>query len=56
LRSSGYFDLRTIDGEKIGASVSSKKLTLLERARGRIEEVKRAISPTTEVVGLLALC
>ena len=56
LRSSGYFDLRSIDGEKIGASVSSKKLTLLERAKGRIEEVKRAIPPTTEVVGLLALC
>jgi len=40
LRSSGYFDLRSVDGEKIGASVNSKKLTLLERARGTIQEVQ----------------
>jgi hypothetical protein len=30
LRTSGYFDLRTIIGEKIGASVSYKALKLLE--------------------------
>ena len=45
LRSSGYFDLRSVDGSKIGASVNSKKLTLLERAKGIIQEV-RAIPPT----------
>jgi len=56
LRSSGYFDLRTIDGEKIGAAINSKKLTLVERARGRIEEVKRATSSTTEAVDLFAFC
>ena len=39
LRSSGYFDIRSISGEKIKASVSSKKLTLLERAKGIIQEV-----------------
>ena len=39
LRSSGYFDLRTITGDRIGASVNSKKLTLLERAKGIIQEV-----------------
>jgi len=55
LRSSEYFDLRTIDGEKIGASVSSKKLKFVERARGRIEEVKKVIPPTTKVAGLLTL-
>ncbi len=53
LRSTGYFNLRTIDGEKIGVSVNSKKLTLLERAGGIIEEV-RAIPPRAEARGLFA--
>ena len=43
LRSSGYFDLRDIEGKKLGTSVSHKKLRLVERARGRIEEMRRAI-------------
>jgi len=54
LRSRGYFDLRDIEGNKIG-DVSYKKLTLLERARGRIEEIRRAIPPTAKAVGILAL-
>ena len=54
LRKSGYFDLRDIGGNRIGASVNSKKLKLLERAKGRIEEVIRAIPPRAEVRGLLA--
>ena len=54
LRSSGYFDLRDIEGNTIGASVNSKKLRLLERARGRIEEVRSAIPPRPEGRGLLA--
>ncbi len=41
LRRSGYFDLRDIEGEKIHASANSKKLSLLERANGKIEKVKR---------------
>ncbi len=53
LRSSGYFDIRTVNGEKIGASVNSKKLTLLEHAKGIIQEVC-AIPPTTKAVGILA--
>jgi hypothetical protein len=53
LRSSGYFDLRYFDGSKIGTSVNCKKSTLLERAKGIIQEV-RAIPPTTEAVGILA--
>lgn len=53
LRSSGYFNLRTIDGEKIEASVNNKKLKLLEHARGIIQEVC-AIPSTTEVVGIIA--
>lgn len=31
-RSSGYFDLRTLDGAKVHASANCKKLRLLERA------------------------
>jgi len=55
LRSAGYFDLREIEGEKIGSSVNSRKLKLVERARGRIEkEVRRAIPLRTEARGLLA--
>ena len=54
LRKSGYFDLRDIEGNKIGASVNSKKLKLLERARGRIEEAARAIPPRASARGLLA--
>ena len=42
LRTRGYFELRDIEGNKVGASINSKKLKLLERARGRIEEVIRA--------------
>ena len=54
LRSSGYFDLRDIEANKIGASVNYKKLKLLERARGRIEEVRSANPPRAEARGLLA--
>jgi len=54
LRSRGYFDLRDIEGKKLWSSVSYKKLRLLERARGRIEEVGRAIPPRAEARGLLA--
>ena len=55
LRSSGYFDLRGIDGNKIGASVNHKKLRLLEHARGKITEVKNVlIPPTTKVGGILS--
>ena len=39
LRSTGYFDIRSIRGEKIKASISSKKLTFLERAKGMIQGV-----------------
>ena len=53
LRSSGYFDLRSITGDKIGSSVNSKKLRLLEHARGIIQEVQ-AIPPRAEARGLLA--
>ncbi len=53
LRSSGYFDVRSVDGEKLGASVNNKKLTLFERARGTIQEV-RAVPLRTSVQSLPA--
>ncbi|NMG83521.1 MAG: HNH endonuclease [Methanosarcinales archaeon] len=53
LRSSGYFGLRTITGDQIGASVNSKKLTLLKRAKGVIQEVC-AIPARPCGLGLLA--
>ena len=40
LRRSGYFDIRSVDGSKIGVSVNSKKLTFLERAKGIIQEAQ----------------
>lgn len=54
LRSSGFFNLKTIEGEEVSESANWKKLKLIERARGVIEEVKRAIPPCAEVQGLLA--
>ncbi len=53
LRSSGYFNLRTITGGRIGASVSSRRLKLLERAKGIMQEVC-AIPPHPCGRGLLA--
>jgi len=43
-RSSGYFDLRTLNGTKIHASASYKKLTLVQRASALLVE-RRAASP-----------
>ena len=42
-RSSGYFDLRTLDGLKIHASASSKKLKLLEKQKTMLIE-RRCVS------------
>ena len=57
LRSSGYFDVRSITGDKVGASVNSKKLTLLEHAKGLITQVVRGpFPPRTEVRGLHSPC
>lgn len=44
-RSSGYFDLRLLDGTKIHASASYKKLQILERPQGQIVERRMAIPP-----------
>jgi hypothetical protein len=44
-RSSGYFDLRTLDGTKIHASASSKKLALVQRASALLIERRAAFPP-----------
>jgi N6-L-threonylcarbamoyladenine synthase len=46
-RSSGYFDLRTLDGNRIHASANCKKLKLLERANSLLcERMQGNASPT----------
>jgi len=54
LRTSGQFNLKTIDGKKVSDSVSVKKLKLVERARGKVAEVKRAIPLRAKARSLLA--
>jgi RRXRR protein/HNH endonuclease len=44
-RTSGYFDLRTLDGTQIHASASSKKLTLVQGASTCIVERRVAFPP-----------
>lgn len=44
-RSSGFFDIRTLDGTKISDSVSFKKLTLLETKKNYITERRAALLP-----------
>lgn len=44
-RSSGYFDIRMLDGTKVHASASYKKLQLLEQSHGQITERRMAIHP-----------
>lgn len=52
-RSTGYFDLRTLDGTKIHASASQKQVHLVQRASACIVERRGAIPPTPEGAGLL---
>ena len=44
-RSSGYFDLRTLDGTKISASANCKKLTNVQRAAACLVERKSVLPP-----------
>ena len=43
-RSSGYFDIRTLDGRKLSAGVSCKKIELLEKRRTILTERREAAS------------
>ena len=52
-RSSGYFDLRLLDGTRIHASASYKQLTLIQRATAGLIERRGGIPPTSKEAGLL---
>ena len=55
-RSSGYFDIRRLTGEKVSPAVSHKHLLLLERRKTFLTQLIKdgAIPPATEVAGSLA--
>jgi hypothetical protein len=44
-RTRGYFDLRTLDGTKVSASASYKKLTLVKKASALLVERRAAFPP-----------
>ena len=44
-RSSGYFDIRRLDGTKLSAGISYKKLELIQRRKGLLIERRLAIPP-----------
>lgn len=52
-RSSGYFDLRTLDGTKIHASASHKQLQIIQKASTFLIERRNGIPPTSEEAGIL---
>ena len=52
-RSSGYFDLRTLDGTRVHASANVKKLILVQRSSTYLVERRCGIPPTLETVGIL---
>ncbi|HYU71156.1 MAG TPA: RRXRR domain-containing protein [Ktedonobacteraceae bacterium] len=46
-RSSGYFDLRTLDGAKVHASASYKKLAVVQKASALLVERRAAFPPVS---------
>ncbi len=52
-RSSGYFDLRLLDGTKFHASANCKHLTIIQKAHTCLMERRGGIPPTAEPVGIL---
>ena len=55
-RSSGSFDVRKLDGTRISAGISCKKLRLLEKRRTYLTEIRKeeALPPLPEGRGLRA--
>ena len=55
---SGYFDIRTLSGRKISPGISYKKLTLIEKRKTYLTELRKkeeaAIPPASEDAGFLA--
>ena len=52
-RSTCYFDLRMLDGTKVHASASVKKLQVVQKASACLIERKGGFPPTAEAVGIL---
>ncbi len=52
-KSSGYFDLRTLDGTKVHASARCKKVMLVQKASACLLERRSGIPPTPEGAGIL---
>ena len=52
-RSSGYFDVRTLDGTRIHASANCKQLTIVQKASAWLVERRGGRIPTPEGVGIL---
>jgi hypothetical protein len=52
-RTSGYFDARVLDGTRVSAGISHKKLTLLEKRKTILTE-RGGAPPMTEVTGFRA--
>jgi hypothetical protein len=52
-RSSGYFDIRTLDGTRIHASANCKHLTVVQKASACLVERRGGISPTPSGMGIL---
>lgn len=50
-RSSGSFDIRLLDGTTISAGINYRKLKKLETRKSYLTERRKAVPPTTEVVG-----
>lgn len=53
-RSSGYFDLRKLDGTVVHRSAGYKKLKLIQQRKSLLIERRTALPPMTEVTGLRA--
>jgi hypothetical protein len=53
-RSTGYFDLRTLDGTKVHSSAKYNALTLIERAGTLLTERRKALLPAAELRGIRA--
>ena len=53
-RSSGSFDIRLLDGTKISAGISYKKLKLIEKRKSYLIERRMAVPPTAKAVGFPA--
>lgn len=55
-RATGYFDVRTLDGKRLTPAIHAKKLSLLEKRKTFLTELRKeaAIPPASEDAGFLA--